>query len=521
MEKLEVTNIGVKGLNSDLAAWELSPEYITFGYNFRASGDALEATRAYEPWASPPTPFNAGHLLSVEISGGDYWLVPGRDAVWQYDGGAWTDVSSVEGYLGLGINDELRWTSCMLGSIPVINNPQEFPEYWSPVGSGQKLQRLNFSPGVSWESAAKSFEVIRSHNNFLFALNLTEGGKSLPNSYRWSHPADTNGLPFTWDETDPSSIASIEQILGDAGGIVDGLTLRNSFCIYSERGINLLEQTNDEFVFRNRELSSTYGLLNRNSLVEVNGVHYFISDGDILVNDGNSIRSIVYNRIRKQFNSNINGDFFERSFAVLNKVEKEIWFCVPGTSSEFPDTAYVYNWAGDSWTVKHLPDNVAFAAYGRVSVPPITWSSLTGSWSSQASTYDTQAASPLSRTVMAVDNTNGDLVIINPLISTAVAVDSLIERTDFPLMGMDVVTTITRIYPHMDGTSPVSIEVGSQQFPGAPVSWKPPYTFNPSLDRKIDVRTTGELHAWRIKSIGTGTWSLSGLTIEYSFAGKR
>jgi len=207
MKTLVVSNLGQKGLNTDLAAWELPPEFLTYGINFRAVANKLETTSAYDPLSAPAVPINAGHLMSVEVSSGNYWLTPGRTAVNIFDGATWFDVSNPAGYAALITDDELDWTSCMLGSIPVINHEKLYPEYWSPQSTSTLMQPLEFSPGTTWAVANKSFKVIRSYNNFLFALNLTEGGVELPNSYRWSHPADTNGLPFTWDETDNSSIA--------------------------------------------------------------------------------------------------------------------------------------------------------------------------------------------------------------------------------------------------------------------------------------------------------------------------
>ncbi len=519
---LSINNIGMKGLNTDLAPWELEPEFLTFGINFRVTGNTVKSTNAFDVWTTAPVDYNAGHVISADVSTGDFWLTPGRSAVWVYDGTNWSDVSSAEGYAALGVDDELLWTSAMLGDIPIINNAQSFPEYWSPQSTGQIMQRLEFSPGNTWQDVNKSFKIIRSHNNFLFALGLIEGGEEQPNSYRWSHPAALNGLPFTWDENDDSSIASIEQILGDSGAIVDGRSLRDGFCIYSERGVNILDFTGGEFVFRNRELSSTYGLLNRNCIAEVSGVHYFLGDGDILRNDGNAITSIVYNRIRKRINTQLNADFFHRSFVVENKAQKEVWFCVPENTSEYPNTAYIYNYDQDSWSIKSLPDNIAFADYGSIAALDNSWDANTDTWNSSIDTWGRQGITPLNRTVVAVDTTDSSLVIISPLVASgAVDISARIERTDFPLDGLHKVTMLTRIFPGMIGTTDVEIQVGSQQYPGGPVNWKPAQIFNPATDRKLDVRTSGELHAWRVQSVGTGHWELSGMTFEYQEAGER
>lgn len=522
MKILEINNIGKASLNTDIKPWDLPPEHTTFGFNFKTVNNFLSSTNAFEVWTTPPVNFKSGHVLAVDTPLSSFWISAGETAVYVWDGAVWTDISSTEGYGSLGSGDEFLWTSTHLGSIPIINNPQAYPEYWSPQINSQKMQRLAFSPTQTWQAAGKSFKVIRSYNNFLFALNLTEGGVDLPNSYRWSHPADINGLPFTWDETDLSAIASIEQILGDAGSIVDGLTLRNSFCIYSERGINVLDFVGGEFVFRNRELSSTYGLLNANSLVEVEGVHYFLSDGDIYVNDGNSVKSILYGRIRNRFNSQVNVDRFGRSFAVLSKAAKEIWFVIPEGVSETPNIAYIYNWLENTWGIKGIADNIAFADYGAITEAPITWDNVTGTNDSTELTWGSQSETPLNQTVIGTSNLDSSLVIINPLSNNgSVPLNSRIERTDIPVDGHHIVTTLTRVYPLMSGSSDVSFQFGSQEYAGAPVNWKPAYIFNPSTQRKIDIRTTGELHAWRLDSIGSGSYSISGLIFEYAISGER
>ena len=523
LKTLLISNIGTGGINTDLSPSELPPEFITFGINFHVHGNTISSSESNELWATAPVDFNGGHVRFVNGITSNSWLVAGRSAVYTYNGATWSDISSTVGYATIGADDELLWSSCMLGSIPIINNPQHVPEYWSPQDAGQIMQPLDFSPGVSWTAASKSFEVIRSHNNFLFALNLVEGGTSQPNSYRWSHPADINGLPFTWDETDASAIAGYEQILGDSGAIVDGITLRNSFCIYTERGINILDFTGDEFVFRNRELSTTYGLLNRNAIVEVEGVHYFLGDGDILKNDGNTVKSIAENRIRSRLSSQINAERFNRSFAVLNKAEKEIWFCVPEETADYPNTAYVYNWFDDAWSIKSLPDGITFADYGSVPEAPLTWATIQGTYESTPLKWGAQTGTPLNETVMGVSNASGtELVILNPLSTNGGGdTNARIERTDFPLEGHRNVTTLTQLIPHMTGSEDVSIQVGSQMYAGGPITWQPPCIFNPSNDRKIDVRSTGLLHAWRIDSVGTGSWAMSGMTFSYTNAGER
>jgi hypothetical protein len=94
-------------------------------------------------------------------------------------------------------------------------------------------------------------------------------------------------------------------------------------------------------------------------------------------------------------------------------------------------------------------------------------------------------------------------------------------RTDLPIGGHEYNTTITRVYPQVEGTSTVEFKFGSQQYAGGPVAWAGnAREFTPGKDRKIDIRTTGELHAFEVRS-KDGFFKLTGMDIEFQQAGGR
>jgi len=520
MKLFPLQAIGSQGINTDLPPWTLPLEYITSGNNFRLLADSIENVPADINWGTPVSGFNGGHTRFAGVSSGEFWLVAGRIEVWVWNGAIFSDISSTNGYAAIGIDQELNWNSCMLGDIPIINNKQVYPEYWSPQDINQVLQPLQFDAANTWQDLGYQFAVIRSHKDFLFALDLFENGVEFPNSYRWSHPADINGLPFTWDENDLSSLASKEQLAGDTGRIIDGLSLRDAFCIYSERGIDILDFTGGDFVFRRRRLSSTIGVLSVNNIVEIKGTHFFIGDGDIYANDGNSIKSIGHDNIRRRLNQNGSGDFYDRAFVVENVLAKEVWFCVPENGSVYPNTAYIFNYIDQTWGIQKLPDNMAHASYGRKSVPPVTWANVTDTWASSTSTWSGSGTPPLSDRIIAVDNSDSSLIDIDPVGTTIGNTVSFVERTNMPLEGVVGVVTITRAYPRITG-APVNIKIGAHEYPGSNITWSNVVTYDPAVDRKIDLRITGKLIAWRVDSIGSGLFNMSGLDLEYADAGKR
>lgn len=563
-ELLSISNIGTKGLNSDVSPWDLPPEYLTNANNFKVTTNAVYSSGGYADWSTSPTSFNAGFILSAGNSSQNYWIVAGRTHVISFDGFTWVDITSAAGYSGLGVNDELLWTGCVLGGIPIVNNPQAHPEYWSPASPGQILQPLPWDAGQTWADVGMSCRVIRAHKTFLFALNISEVTEQ-PDTYRWSTSADINGLPYTWDETDTSGLAGVASLGGDGGGILDGLTLRDSFILYSRNAIDVLDFTGDEFIWRRRELSNTIGIINTNCVVEANGFHYFISPNDILRTDGTSIESIINKRIKQKFLSSIDYTRYRQCFVMSNTNKNEVWFCIPSGGTDYTSIAFVYNWQNDTWGVRDLP-NCAYAAYGILyagpsglagpggdgqgggTVPPTaarTWANWTGTWDVQTGSWNSNISTGTSSEVVDVGGT--PTVVVTGSIETAFADSAIcvinsssslkllepstgitsgnrttiLERTDFPLDGLEQVTTITAVYPRVKGTGTINIQFGSQAYPGASVLWKPAIAFTPGVDRKLNLRSTGALHAWRITSEGQYSWTLSGLDIAYEKAGKR
>ena len=78
------------------------------------------------------------------------------------------------------------------------------------------------------------------------------------------------------------------------------------------------------------------------------------------------------------------------------------------------------------------------------------------------------------------------------------------------------------MYPLIEGTGVVKMRFGSQQYAGGPVRWASDFIdFRPGEQRKIDIRTTGELHAYEIKAEENNFFDLTGMDIEFNTAGVR
>lgn len=540
-ELLTLSNIGSSGINTDITPWELGKDFVTAGRNFRVKDGAFTPNGGQtEAVASPDSTMEVGFLMSVRLAENDYWIQASRTKIFAADGTAgWFDISSTGGYT-LAAGAEWYWNGCQMGDMVVMNNSQISPEYVQNLSSTSTLAPLIFrtlpsvggAPGVieTWDDLGYTCTAMRAHKNFLFALGLS-GVDGNPNAYRISTPADTDGYPYTWDPADRSGLAVMAQLGSDGGKILDGLTLRNDFVIYSRDSIDLLTfNANSEFFWDRRELSTSIGIIATNCVVAADGKHFFMSDGDVFMTNGSEITSIMHNRIQRRYNAKAHKVFMHRSFAMVNVALKEVWFCIPEGTSETPNIAFIYNYRDDSWAVKDLPTTMACADYGPSKTPAEIaiedqWDGDTETeWDVDQKPWGATTITPTNRSLLGV-YTGGSLNYIDPLFSTApisgsANVDFFIERTDFPLEGYAAAATVTRVYPHAKGSA-FEFRFGSQQSPDGGVIWQPYQIFRPGIDRKLDFRSSGVLIAWSVRSINNEVFRFSGFDIEFTRGGKR
>lgn len=518
-ERFNISATGSKGLNADISAHELQPENFSDGNNFKVNFDHITSFAGATLLTTPSYNNGAAFIDAVKTGDDLYYVALGFDKSQVYDGTTWSDITSTDLSANpMSPSDALVWVNCKLGRIPIYNNFNHYPEYWSPQSTSQILQPLEFSPGVTWKARGLKAKIVRAHKDFLFAIGLQDGATEYPLAYRWSHPADANGLPYTWDETDLSAIAGLSSIGGSGGNLVDGLTLRDSFVIYSESAINILDYTGDEFVWRRSELSKSFGLAAPNCVVEVMGKHYFLSDSDVLVTDGNSISSILTGRVRSKFAADLSSQYFTRSFLVADTGEKEIWVCYPAQDSVYPSTALIYNWETQSVAFRDIFPAMTSMAYSNVLRQAYTWANADYDWTTDKR-WNLDPASPFAKTLIGVNPSTSAIYTLED--DKSLPSNSFIERTGLILGSQVDATTIVSVYPKITSQGQVKVQLGSIDEAGGPIRWKPYDVYTPLSQRKIERRTTGKLHCFRIESIGSDRFNYSGMDIEYEFDGLR
>ena len=523
MPIVNIRDIGAVGVITDIAPWDLPPAALSDGMNFRASSGKIQTVGGLHDVSNGGFGDLIGHIAqSTDLDKNSLWLLLGANTIKAFDGNR---ADSIDGNLTFPkelINPEL-WSTCQIGAMVFMNHPEWFPIYWEDRDAAlEQAKMLQWSPTESWQDKGYTCRVIRAHKNFLFALGMTEDGQVFSDKVRWSHPAEPNGIPYTWatPDEDPSSIAGYVS-LGRGGAVVGAESLRDSFVIYSDEAINVLDYTGDALGWRRRSVSSSAGLIGKEAMVEVKGMHYFISRDDILMFDGNQIQSLLHNKLRTRLSQSINNDARDKSWAAHHQTYNEIWFAVPEGDSEYPNVAYVFNYRDGTWALRDLERPMRHGHFGNQATKfdERTWDDFDQDWDVPRASWHLAGDAPFSGVIYGADEDR--VQNLDPQDPDSAPV-SYVKRTDMPVGGMEGVTTITRVYPLIEGTSTVQLRVGSQQMPGAPVRWASDYIdFTPGVDRKIDIRTTGELHAYEVRMKGEGFFNLTGIDVEFSMAGAR
>ncbi len=439
----------------------------------------------------------------------------------------WYDITRASGAYNATATE--GWTSTVLGGVLVLAQSNDDPQFWA-LTSGVPTTGTKLADLTNWPASTEAASV-KSFRSFLFALNVSESSVNYPDKVRWSSEAATQTVPGTWSESDATQDAGSYHLADTPGKILDGLPLRDSFFIYKDDSVYAANFVGTPYIFSFRQVSPTIGALASNCVVEFDGGHAIFGRGNLYVNDGQRIKSILPHKMREFVFTEIDGSHVKKAFTVADYARNEILFCFVSTSSSTNqvDKAVIWNYVENTFSVRDLPD-LAHIGYGVAedesalttwSSAVSTWSSVTGAWAMSWDKVENVLlfASP-SSTKIYRDNVGNKSGTSN--------MTSFIERTGLSTTAggqpdQTVVKRINAVWPKMsiDNSSSINVYVGTQMSTEDPVTWVGPYSFNPDSQSKVSCRASGKLYGIKFESTTDMNWVLNGVEIEVEDAGRR
>jgi len=322
-EILQIRNVGLTPINVDNAEWDLDPSVVTGIVNVRFNFGRVVSYSGFRDLTQSNIPAQLRWMLYT--GGNDDFILSCGDAVLAFDGSNWDDIGIPAAYNGVDIDS---WSGGLLGTVPVINASGTFPQYWPDNNTAVALEYLPWDGVNTWEDVGNSCRILRTYKQFCIAMDMQEGANEFPDVVRWSNPADAGDVPASWDETDPSNLAGRNVLSGNLGAVIDGMQLRDTFVIYRERGITVMDFVGGQFVFNFRNFTSTFQLAGTNCIAEVEGKHFYLTANDIVVNDGNNITSVLQNRARSFLLAFADVTDMKNAYIIKNDDAKELLFCI-------------------------------------------------------------------------------------------------------------------------------------------------------------------------------------------------
>lgn len=517
MPKLTLENLGSVGILTDIPSWKIPNNAFTAVGNMRMEYSAANGFGKYEELADVPTS-NPYHIVPFSTGIDYYWVIQCDDKIYAWDGTAFTDISSLVGYAGF--DSSLKWSGINMGQILFSNHPNLYPEYWNGDILGQ-MTPLPYDASNSWSDVDLKCDILRGFKGYGIALGIHDASNYYPHMFKWSHPAAPGTVPSSWDHTITTNRAGENELADQGGKIIDAVALRDAMAVYKENSVWKIDWVGGNNVWSFKPVTHTIGALSSDCISEVKGGHVVFAQDDIYIFDGANIKSIVDAKIRQLLISYINSDYAYNSFIANHRPRKEIWFCFPDGDNEFASKAIIWNWQDNTFSIRDL-DAIRHIQRGTLISPPEAWDDNIGiHWDSWIGPWGSRNYESIRQTLLGV-STAAKLVAYDiPLSSSVADFRSFVERTDLVLDDLQNVNIITELWPVVEGTKPLKIEIGSQMTPKGPVTWEQPFTFNPGTDRKISCRSVGALHAYRISSEYKEPWKLTDLEIVYEPTGVR
>ena len=488
------------------------------GRNIRFIDNAVEKSKGESSVYTTPA-IDPYWLLPVQTDSSYFWMYPSLTKCYVTDGSTNTNITRQTASVDVDYSAtaDIGWNGGIIGGVPVINNGVDSPQMWTPQDTSTKLASLTWASGQTWESQSMVARVVRPFKQFLIALDITTSGNRERQELRWSHPADSGAVPSTWDETDTTKDAG-QHFLDEGGGsLIDCLPLGNTNIIYKDSQTIGMQFIGGQYIFRFYNIFKESGLLTRRCVKPFYGKHFCVTNGDVIVHDGQTIESVLNHKTRDWLFSAIDSTNYERTYVSPNYQKNEMWICFPQSGDSFATLALVWNFKDNTTTVRELP-TVKHIGYGLVDpAGAANWASDSQAWDLDAEQWGETDYSPtVIKNLMAgsTDFYLGD----DTEQSVGSNLTSYVERVGLDFGEPNHVKYIKRIWPRITSSGDITFSVGQQMERSDAVSWTD-YTFS-SGDDKIDVDVSGRFIALKISSNTDVTWTCNEYDVEYELRGR-
>jgi len=505
-----VSLLGSTGIIQDGMDEELPENAWTNGRNVRFRNGFAERFGGHDSVFGTPSVTPYWLQPYSKSDGTKFWIYAGLLAVYVNDGTTGTDITGPT----LTATSANKFTGGVLAGNAIMNTQADVPQFWNGDTA------TNFAALTGWDANHRC-KSIRPYRNYLVAMNITKTGVNSPHMVKVSDASNPGSVPTTW--TPANTNDAEERDLAETQGVgVDSLSLGDVQICYKADSYYGLQFVGGDLVFRTYLISDKYGMLSQNCGAQYPGGHIVLGIGDVYTHSGGPPTPILEGRMREWLFSSIDTDNRDKCFIVTNPRKDEAWICYPDIGQTVCTSALVWNWRGDTFSVRDLP-NVLHGNTGQVALTGLdTWDSDTDPWSSDATLWDT---SDFSQAEMRLLFASSDTLIFimdqawdyNGVLTTV----CYLERQGLSWGDPWALKTLKSIFLRIDAPTETvfSITFGSQQQATGSIAWQPPITYTQGTSLKADGFSTGRFNAIRVSCSEAVPWRFKSYDVEIEMRG--
>lgn len=521
MALVRVKNCGSIGIVKDLSKHELPLGAWTDGDNVRfLDGYAQQFLGHGAAYGAPSvTPY---HVLPVNVGAQRYWLYAGQKKIYAVTitGGTATHTNLTRQTSGSDVDYATvpnQITSTMFSGIPIINpgNLTDPPQRWN-LNIANRCQVLDNWPANTY---CKS---LRAYKAFLVALNITDSRGNLPYMVKWSTAAEPGAVPATWDTSNAAEMAGEVDIAAGGDPIIDGMQLRDSFMIYKEQSVWRMDYIGGQDVMRFQQVGGISGAMNRNCVVELDGMHFVLTASDVVVHDGQTVTPVLDKQARRTLFQDMDVTATDRAFVFKNPFLNEVFVCYASIGNSVPNRALVWNYKDRTVAYRDIP-SIHHANYGTVdSSLGDTWASDGDPWNSDLSAWNSPGFTPNTTRVLMASNASKLYLLDTSSTYDGTSPDAWVERVGLSFDAPESMKLVRSIRARITGNvgDTVLFDVGASDDPYTAPTYTETLTHTIGQSVACDCLVTGRYIAIRVRSGGAYFWRLDSFDIDVVEAGK-
>jgi len=239
------------------------------------------------------------------------------------------DVSKAGGY---STPTEQKWRFTQFGNVLIGANAQEKLQYWT-LGTSTAWDDL-----AAAAPTARYLTVVRD-----FVVTGYTSGTD-PQKVQWSGINDETA----WTTT--STNQSDYQVIPD-GGSVQGLTGGEFGIVLMERSIYRMSYVGTPSIFQFDNISRNLGCFEPNSVVQYQGITYFLSDDGFYACNGTQVIGIGSEKVDRYFFSDLDESYSYKMSATVDPIKNLVVWAYPSAGSNGTvDSLLIYNFETKRWS---------------------------------------------------------------------------------------------------------------------------------------------------------------------------